>query len=92
MKPICGEVKPICGFSAAGQFNERGSTYHLVDLRILEDRETCSRSHRPIQDSIDWNSDQTLAVPRVGPFGRGGEDVIDEGEEVVEVTDGRVFA
>lgn len=65
---------------------------HLVDIRILEDRKTSTSSHRPIEDRVDGDTDESNGMTCVGPCRCDGEDVVEDGEEVVEITDLGLFA
>lgn len=65
---------------------------HLIHVRILEDGETGTSAHRPVEDGVDWYTDEADGVAGVGPSGCDGEDMVEYGEEVVEVSDCRFLA
>lgn len=65
---------------------------HLVHVRILEDGETGTSSHRPIENGVDWYTDEADGVTGVSPCGCGCQNVVEDGEEVIEVSDCGFFA
>lgn len=69
-----------------------GSTYQLVDFGVLERGKASTSSHRPVEQCIDGNTDQSNRVPGVRPPRSGGQDVVDQTEQVVEIADSRILA
>ena len=68
------------------------STHLSIDCGVLEHDETRSGAHWPVQQCVDWHTDDTCTVSRVGPVGRGSEDVIDELEQMGKVSNSRILA
>lgn len=58
-----------------------------VDLRVLEDGKATLSAHRPVEQGIDGDADQSRLVSSVGPLRRGRQDVVETGEHVVKVSD-----
>ena len=63
-----------------------------IDFRVLEDREASAGAHRPVKQRIHRDTDKSSTVARIGPVRCGGEHVVDELQEVWEVSDSRVLA
>lgn len=65
---------------------------HRIHLGILVNGESGRRSHSPIENGVDGHTDQTDRVSSVGPCGRSGNNVVEDREHVVKVSDLVVFS